>query len=306
MPNYFAAQSKNACATLAPPPPIRILRASHLGMCFGVRHAIALARREAAAGPLTLLGDLVHNETVLEDLRRRGVVMEQNPAAVATATVMITAHGTSQRTLDRLRERGLRVLEATCPLVHHAHDRARQLAAAGYHPVIVGQRDHVEVRGITGDLDAFDVVLTPDDVAGLAEHARFGVLAQTTQPVDKALMLAALIQRRFTQSEVCFVDTVCRPTKQRQAAAMDLARQVDMDLVIGGAQSNNTRELAATCRRFCARVHHVQTPDDLQPEWFAGAATVGITAGTSTPESLIDAVERRARARAGALLSHTL
>ena len=210
MPTYFAIQSESACVTLAPPRPIQILRAGHLGMCFGVRDAIALARREAAVAPFTLLGDLVHNETVLADLRRRGVVMERNPATVATATVMITAHGASQRTLCRLRERGLRVVEATCPLVRHAQRCARELAEAGYHPVIVGQRDHVEVRGITEDLDNFDVVLTPDDVSRLAERARFGVVAQTTQPVEKARSLAALIQRRFPRSEVRFVDTVCR------------------------------------------------------------------------------------------------
>ncbi len=306
MPTYFAIQSESACATLAPPRPIQILRAAHIGMCFGVRNAIALARREAAVAPFTLLGDLVHNETVLADLRRRGVVMERNPAAVATATVMITAHGASQRTLCRLRERGLRVLEATCPLVRHAQRCARELAEAGYHPVIVGQRDHVEVRGITEDLDDFDVVLTPDDVSRLAERARFGVVVQTTQPIEKAHALAALIQRRFPRSEVRFVDTVCRPTKQRQAAAVELARHADVVIVIGGAQSNNTHELAATCRRFCGRVHHVQAPEDLQPEWFAGAATVGITAGTSTPDAVIEAVEHRLRELANELLAHAL
>ena len=306
MSTYFATQSEFGCVTLAPSKPIRILRATHLGMCFGVRDAIALARQEAETAPLTMLGELVHNETVLADLRRRGVVIERNPAAVATANVMITAHGASERTLDRLRERGLHVQEATCPLVRYAHRCARQLVEAGYHPVIVGQRDHVEVRGIIEDLDAFDVVLTPDDVMALAERARFGVLAQTTQPVEKARSLAALIQRRFPQSEVRCMDTVCRPTKQRQAGAVELARQADVVIVIGGAQSNNTRELAATCRRFCARVHHVQTPEDVQPEWFANAATVGITAGTSTPDAVIEAVERRAREMAGEHLTHAL
>jgi 4-hydroxy-3-methylbut-2-enyl diphosphate reductase len=264
-------------------------------MCFGVRDAIAMACREAARGPLTVLGDLVHNETVLADLRERGVVIARDAAAVATPSVMITAHGASQRAVIRLRGRGLRVLEATCPLVRYVQHCARELAAAGYHPVIVGQCDHVEVRGVTEDLTRFDVVQTEDDVDRLAEHPRFGVVAQTTQPVEKARWLVALMRRRFPRSDVRFVDTVCQPTKLRQAAAAELARQSDVVIVIGGAQSNNTRELVATCGRFCGCVHRVQTPGDLRPEWFENTATVGITAGTSTPDAVIDAVENRAQ-----------
>ncbi len=295
MPTYFALQSECVCATLAPPRSVRILRAAHLGMCFGVRDAIALACREATRGPLTVLGDLVHNETVLTDLRERGVAIERDAAAVATPTVMITAHGASQRAVIRLRGRGLGVLEATCPLVRYVQHCARELAAAGWHPVIVGQRDHVEVRGVTEDLTNFDVVLTEDDVNRLPERPRFGVVAQTTQPVEKARWLVALMRRRFPRSDVRFVDTICQPTKLRQAAAAELARQSDVVIVIGGAQSNNTRELVATCRRFCERVHHVQTPDDMQANWFTDAAVAGITAGTSTPDAMIEAVERRAR-----------
>jgi len=264
-------------------------------MCFGVRDAIALACREVARGPLTVLGDLVHNETVLADLRERGVVIECDAAAVATPTVMTTAHGASQRAVIRLRGRGLRVLEATCPLVRYVHHCAQELSAAGYYPVIIGQRGHVEVRGVTEDLTSFDVVLTEEDVDRLTERPRFGVVAQTTQPVEKARWLVALMRRRFPRSDVRFVDTVCQPTRLRQAAAAELARQSDVVIVVGGEQSNNTRELVATCRRFCERVHQVQTPGDLLPEWFADAAVAGVTAGTSTPDAVIDAVEGRAR-----------
>jgi 4-hydroxy-3-methylbut-2-enyl diphosphate reductase len=127
---------------------------------------------------------------------------------------------------------------------------------------------------------------------GLAERERFGVAAQTTQPVDKVERLTALIRQRFPKSEVRLIDTVCRPTKQRQTAAVELARQCDVVVVIGGAHSNNTHELTATCRRHCARVHHVQGADGLRAEWFAGARTVGITAGTSTPDLVVDEVEQ--------------
>jgi 4-hydroxy-3-methylbut-2-enyl diphosphate reductase len=209
--------------------------------------------------------------------------------------LMVTAHGTSERTLVQTRALGLTVVEATCPLVHVAHRAVAALAREGYHIVIVGQRDHVEVRGLTGDLDRFDVVLDDDDVLALEEHPRLGVAAQTTQPVERVRHLVDLIERRFQGSEVRFIDTVCRPTKERQSAAVDIARQADVVIVVGGRSSNNTRELVQTCARYCARVHQVQTDADVRPEWFDAATVVGLTAGTSTPDDVIDRVESRIR-----------
>jgi len=261
-------------------------------MCFGVRDAIDLALRKAAHQPLTILGELVHNENVVSTLRDRGIEIETDLNAVETALVMITAHGTSQRTLDQARGRGLNVTEATCPLVRHAHQAVARFVTTGYHPVIIGKRDHVEVRGITDDRAEFDVILNEADVERLEVRPRFGVAAQTTQPFDRVCALVTLIQKRFPKSEVRFADTVCQPTKQRQSAAVELAEQCDLVIVVGGAHSNNTQELVATCRRHCPRVHHVQSAFDLRPEWFAQGETFGITAGTSTPDSIIDAVEQ--------------
>ena len=260
-------------------------------MCFGVRDAIALALNQSKAQPVTILGDLVHNDTVLKQLRSQGVKIEHQVADVTTPTVIITAHGASERTMDRVRAHGLQVLQATCPLVQHAHQSVGRLVEEGFHPVIIGQRDHVEVRGVIEDLDEFDVVLSEPDVAALRERPRFGVIAQTTQPIDRVRSLVELIRRRFPYSEVRFIDTVCQPTKQRQAAAVELARQCDVVVVIGGAHSNNTRELVATCAHHCKRVHHVHGAADLKPDWFVNANTVGLTAGTSTPDDVIDGVE---------------
>jgi len=274
---------------------LRIIRAEHLGMCFGVRDAIALAHEQATAGPLTILGDLVHNATVSSDLRARGIAIAHDVSEVRTPTVMVTAHGASARVLARTRALGLEVVEATCPLVHVAHKAVHALVRDGYHPVIVGQRGHVEVRALTGDLERFDVVLDDEDVLALEPHPRIGVAAQTTQPIVKVRHIVELIKRRFPDSLVRFVDTVCRPTKDRQIAASDLARQSDVVVVIGGANSNNTRELVETCRRHCPQVYHVQTYADLRPGWFADVRTVGITAGTSTPDAVIDQVDQRIR-----------
>jgi len=260
-------------------------------MCFGVRDAIALAKQEAAAQPLTVLGDLVHNSTVLAELDARGIEFRNDAREVATATVMITAHGASERKLRAVRERGLHVVEATCPLVHVAHRAVARLVADGLHPVIIGKRDHVEVRGLTEDLADFDIVLSDDDVQQLGERPRFGVAAQTTQPIERVRYLVGMIRGRFPRSEVRFIDTVCQPTKQRQHAAVELAQQSTVVIVIGGSHSNNTRELVQTCGKYCERVHHIQTAAELQSDWFQADDTVGITAGTSTPDAVIDAVE---------------
>jgi len=142
------------------------------------------------------------------------------------------------------------------------------------------------------------VVLDEEDVANLRERPRFGVVAQTTQPIDKVRRLVRLMRERFPLSEVCFIDTVCQPTKQRQNAAIELAQKCDVVIVIGGAHSNNTHELVKTCLLFCPRVHHVQAAADLREEWFHATNTVGITAGTSTPDSSIVAVEKAIRALA--------
>jgi 4-hydroxy-3-methylbut-2-en-1-yl diphosphate reductase len=257
-----------------------------------VRDAIALATEQARSKPVTILGDLVHNETVLGQLRSQGVKVEHRVADVTTPDVLITAHGTSNRTLHQIEVRGLRVTEATCPLVRHAHHAVARFVSEGFHPVIIGKRDHVEVRGITDDLADYDVILTDEDVAALRERPCFGVAAQTTQPIDRVRRLVNLLQQRFPQSEVRFSDTVCQPTKQRQSAAIELAKQCDVVIVIGGAHSNNTKELVATCGLHCSRVYHVQSAAELRSVWFRSSdRAVGITAGTSTPDQVIEEVE---------------
>jgi 4-hydroxy-3-methylbut-2-enyl diphosphate reductase len=279
---------------------MRVIRAEHLGMCFGVRDAIALALGRADAAPLTVLGDLVHNPEVLASLRAKGIAVAHDPAEVRTRALMVTAHGASERRLAGARARGLEIVEATCPLVQVAHRAVAALVRDGYHPIVIGQRDHVEVRGLTEDLDAFDVVLDESDVLRLEPHSRVGIAAQTTQPIGTVRRLVELIRRRFPASEVRFADTVCHPTKQRQDAAVELARRCDVVIVIGGASSTNTRELVNTCCLHCSRVHHIQTEADLRPEWLCAADTVGITAGTSTPDGIVERVDRRIRALATA------
>jgi 4-hydroxy-3-methylbut-2-enyl diphosphate reductase len=274
---------------------MRIVRARHLGMCFGVREAIAKVLRAAAREPLTVLGDLVHNQIVLERLAACGVQVCRELDEVDTPGVAITPHGLSERRREAVRARGFNVLDATCPIVKAAHRAVATLVRDGCHPVIIGTPHHVEVRGLTEDLGAFDVVSSEEDVEALRPHARFGVAAQTTQPIERVRHLVSLLKSRHPRSEVQVAETVCIPTRLRQEAAEMLAAECDVTVVVGSARSNNTRELCATCRRHCGRVFLVQDARDLRPEWFEGARVAGITAGTSTPDDVIAGVEEGVR-----------
>ena len=230
---------------------------------------------------------------MLNDLKKRGVRFKDKPEQVETKSAMITAHGASNQTRNRAKAAGLQISDATCPLVHYAHKQIRELTTIGYHPIIIGRLGHVEVRGLTEDLTEWDVVLSEEGIDALESRPRFGVVAQTTQPIAHVRSMVKYLKSGFPNSEVRFVDTVCKPTKQRQSAAEKLARKSDVVLVVGGINSNNTHELTRTCRRFCERVHHVQGPDEILAEWLFDTETIGITAGTSTPDQLIDAVENR-------------
>ncbi|MBM3845231.1 MAG: 4-hydroxy-3-methylbut-2-enyl diphosphate reductase [Verrucomicrobia bacterium] len=276
-----------------------VIRAEHLGMCFGVRDAIVLAEEKAREGPLKILGQLVHNPQVTQRLEAMGAGTVHADESTGTQPVMITAHGVSDRMRQSLEKKGGKVWDATCPLVAQAHRWVRRLERDGFFPVIVGVSDHVEVRGLTEDLDDFRVVMNSEDVARLPEKHRYGFAAQTTQPTHRLLELAAFCRRTFPNADVRVIDTVCQPTKQRQMSAIQLACRCDVVVVIGGAHSNNTKELVATCREHCPQVYRVSTPEELDPLWFHEARVVGVTAGTSTPDDVVQLIERALRSFSG-------
>lgn len=267
---------------------MKIVLADSLGMCFGVRDAVQMALDAPYREDLTVLGELVHNPDVLHRLEGAGVRLAPSvDTPVQTGHVMITAHGAARSVVEQLRDEGLEVHEATCPLVTHAHRMLDRLVEGGYFPVVIGNRDHVEVRGLVGDLAEYAVVQGPGDFQALAGRGRLGVVSQTTQPLRFVLDLVDRIRAAFPDAEVKFADTVCQPTKERQLAARRLGASCDVVVVVGGCNSNNTRKLAATCAEAGARAHQVQNAADLRPEWFEGVETVGLTAGTSTPDETI-------------------
>src|SRR5262245_304830 len=285
---------------------MKIVLAEHFGMCFGVRDAIAQAEEMAEKAPLTILGELVHNPIVREQLRMQGVqeatidegrgnpgLNGQTQIDRTSTRVMITAHGASDAKRTAWREHGFDVVDGTCPLVRHAHEQLKRLVAAGYFPVVIGKVGHVEVRGLTEDFPETRIVELPGDILKLPLRDRYGVISQTTQPIDRVRALVAEIERLHPASEVRFVDTVCKPTKDRQSALRKLIDVAEIIVVVGGHGSNNTRQLVETCRAAGRRVFHIERPEELRSEWFDDISVVGLTAGTSTLRETVDAVFRR-------------
>jgi 4-hydroxy-3-methylbut-2-enyl diphosphate reductase len=275
---------------------MQVVMAEHFGMCFGVRDAIDLALGLTRQGPVTILGELVHNPDVIARLDAAGARRARRREEVQTRTVLLTAHGTADRLKLQLRDEGLEVHDATCPLVARVHRMLVRLVTEGRHPVVIGQPQHVEVRGLVGDFDDCTIIHTEADLDGLAARVArqrdlaLGVVAQTTQPVERVLALVEAMRARLPGTDILFVDTVCQPTKDRQEALRRLAVGCDAVVVVGGPESNNSRKLAELAQSLGRPAHLVAGAAELRPEWFEGCRVVGLTAGTSTPDPVIHEV----------------
>jgi 4-hydroxy-3-methylbut-2-enyl diphosphate reductase len=271
---------------------MKVILAQHYGVCFGVRDAIKQAEDLARRDELTILGELVHNPIAKERLGALGAVEGSLDAPSATTKkVMITAHGASNRAVAQWQERGHEVIDGTCPLVHQAHQTLFDLARAGFHPTVIGKRGHVEVRGLIGDLPEASVIESAADIASLPAKPRFGVVSQTTQPIDHVNALVAALKENRPDAVVEFRDTVCQPTKNRQTALRTLLDQVEAVVVVGGRNSNNTLQLLKACQAAGKRSFHIERTAELQACWFDGVDRVGVTAGTSTLKETVASVK---------------
>jgi 4-hydroxy-3-methylbut-2-enyl diphosphate reductase len=276
---------------------MKVLRAEAMGLCFGVRDALAIAAGRPNPAQTTIHGELIHNETVLVQLRSSGFRMTaegDRESLPATEEVLVTAHGISDRERERLESAGKRLIDTTCPLVERVHRAAQALQADGYHVLVLGRRSHVEVRGIVEDLAESDVLESPADARAFP-HAKLGLVCQTTTPPDLALRILAAVRAQNPQAQVRFADTICQPTRDRQQAVDRLLDKVDAMVVVGGKNSNNTRQLVERCRAAQLPVWHVQGVEDLNPQSLRDCQVVGLTAGTSTLDETIDAVDAALR-----------
>lgn len=273
---------------------MEILVAKELGFCFGVKRAVKTASDAADAAasddaPVYTLGPIVHNNTVVEALQDVGVWAREAIDEIDSGTVVIRAHGVPPDVLQAAEDKGLHVIDATCPLVTRVQQLARTLHDDGYQVVIFGKPDHPEVVGIAGWAgEGAIIVQNLDEVAALPRRKKIGVVSQTTQILaDYQAVVGALMNKG---QEVRAYNTICNATAHRQATAVEVAQQVDVMVVIGEAHSSNSRRLAEVCAQVNPRTHCVATANELDAAWFAGATKVGITAGASTPDITIDAV----------------
>lgn len=274
---------------------MQVIRADVLGMCFGVRDSLAMIDQIGEPAKVTIHGELVHNELVQLQLQSRGFAthseVARNRSLPETRTVLITAHGISERERNRLRLAGKEIFDTTCPLVKRVHQAAAALAAEGYFVLLIGKRGHVEVDGIIEDLEQFEVIENAADVRAYTA-TKLGIVCQTTATERAVTTIRAAVAALNPSARIKFVDTVCLPTKEHQRALEDLLEQVEAVVVVGGRNSNNTQQLVARCRDRGKPALHVQSATDLEPLWFKPFAKVGLTAGTSTLHETIDEVHR--------------
>ncbi len=276
---------------------MRVKRAEKYGFCSGVRIADLKVKRFASGGGRgAILGQVVHNERVVEELENLGVRTVDEIAAVDEPTIVFSAHGVPPSFHEAAKSRGLNVLDTTCKFVYDIHRESKQALAAGFHLIFIGDPKHREVVGYTNDLDptTYHIVLTTADVDAIdwAQYDQVKVFYQTTLNSEDFEHVVQRIEARAKHVERA--DTICYATKQNQDAARVLADdpEIDVILVIGGKKSANTKHLWEICRESKPS-YLVQGADDVDPEWFAEAEVVGVTAGASTPDYVIEEVERR-------------
>lgn len=271
---------------------MEILLAEKAGFCFGVKRAFELTQEAASnnhAGPISVLGPLIHNPQAIEMLEKLGVTTVMDLDHVSEGTLIIRCHGVAPNLIEQAKDKGLAVIDATCPFVRRAIRLADTLSTERYQVVIVGDPDHPEVIAINGATkNQATIVKEPGDVGKMEVHRHVGILAQTTQTLQNLQACVAELLKR--SQEVRVYNTICTATSERQAAALSLAQQVDVVLVVGGRNSANTRRLVEICKDVNTVVYHIEIAEEIESGWFENVDKVGITAGASTPSWIIEGV----------------
>lgn len=270
---------------------MKVLVAEKCGFCPGVRNAISTAERVLAQSdgsePVYCLGPIIHNEDVVERLASAGLRTVESVDEIDSGTVLIRSHGVAPKELDRLRQKGLHIVDATCVLVKRVQQIAKQLQQEGYEVVIIGEENHPEVQGVMGCVDDVVVVAEESDLDRLPRDGRLGIVCQTTQsPEHLGGMLGAIGRGSFSEMKV--INTLCKEAIKRQESAIALCKRVDLMFVLGGLHSANTRRLAELCKKHNPATFHLQNWDELDKNVLFGRNVAGVTAGASTPNWVID------------------
>jgi 4-hydroxy-3-methylbut-2-enyl diphosphate reductase len=279
-----------------------VVLAAPRGFCAGVDRAIEIVERalKKFGAPIYVRHEIVHNTYVVNDLKAKGAIFIEDLAEVPPgATLVFSAHGVSQAVRQEAAARGFSVFDATCPLVTKVHVEVAKLHKEGYDFVMIGHKGHPEVEGTMGQLtDGIYLVEDVADVATLevAQSDKLAVVTQTTLSVDDAAEILAAVKRRFPAVREPKQQDICYATQNRQDAVKVLAPTVDVLVVVGSPTSSNSNRLRELAQRLGTQAYMVDAPDDLRPEWFEGKTRVGLTAGASAPDILVQRVIERLRA----------
>ena len=283
-------------------PPMDVLLANPRGFCAGVERAIDIVERalQQYGAPIYVRHEIVHNKFVVDDLHRKGAVfVEELDEIPAGATVIFSAHGVSKAVRDHAEARGLKVFDATCPLVTKVHVEVSKMLRDGYEIVMIGHRGHPEAEGTMGQANSgMHLVETVEDVARLQarDAAKLSYVTQTTLSVDDAQAIVAALKARFPQIHGPKRDDICYATQNRQDAVKFMTPRCDVVIVVGSPNSSNSNRLREVAENMGAEAYMVDTAADLRPEWVAGKRRVGVTAGASAPEVLVDELVARLKA----------
>ncbi len=273
---------------------MRVKIARTAGFCWGVRRTVDKVMEVAdhAGGPVVTLGPIIHNPQAVARMREKGVQTVEKVSEVGDrTTVVVRTHGAVKPELETARERGLEVVDGTCPYVKYPQAMAQRLSREGYHVVIVGDANHAEVKGVVSYAEGPCSVVKPGGPIPEISAQKVAVIAQTTCiGADFQRVVGALALKH---KEVRAVNTICSDTEERQEDARQLAGEVDAVVVVGGKNSANTRHLAEICRAIQPRTWHVETEDELEAAWFEGCRVIGISAGASTPDWVVEGVASR-------------
>ena len=266
---------------------MEVILAEYLGFCYGVKRAIKIAK-ENADGKSNTLGPIIHNPQMVERLKNEGVGTIEDLNDAVEGTVIIRSHGVGPQVYEKIKAKGLKIVDATCPHVKRAQTAARELAENGYKVVIVGEKNHPEVKSIFEWANRRATILeTQAEAEKFQTCLKLGIVSQTT--VASEHFKKIVLQLLDKSKDIKILRTICTATDQRQTAAMELAEKVDAMIVVGGKNSANTTKLAKLCKNKCT-TYHIETAQEILPEWFQKSneiKKIGITAGASTPDWII-------------------
>lgn len=271
---------------------MKIRVAKHAGFCFGVRDAVQIAKDAARKhGKVYMLGDIVHNERVVDELADSGVLVVDSLDDVQGAPVLFRAHGTPVKVWEEAKARDLEIIDATCPLVHEIHEEVRAMEQEGRQIYVIGDKGHDEVLGILSQIEKPILISTPEEARALRKKKRGGVVSQSTQMVENVQEIISILMMKI--KDLKFVNTICHPTRQNQSELKALASDSDVMIVIGSFTSANTKRLTTIASELNHNAHQVESAADLDPAWFENAQSVGVHAGASTPDNTIEEVLER-------------